>query len=640
MNSIKEKTRAALIISFVALLFATLGFAGGPIAIHSPGVPFVWGLGTFTTLPGGVPYLKDMGNLNPVLATKAQADALTDLSMTEISAVATSIMTLTAAGDIPMDITGANVISYLTVFHGAGIDVVYDVDGSVMAAIGAPGALGIGGFVFTDPVTPEIASGFAIMLGPAIAPGDVGGVFFRIVFTQEVSHAVALHHDQTNGAISFFGDNTAPGGSLAAPICPSIGGIPALADFTAMYPFADISVGGPGAAAASFDHLEDLSTLSRIYPTGTYAATTGTIVGTVFATDGVTPVNGVNVIARNTADPFADVRSAITGDLEFMPGDGFAGQYILTGLTPGANYTLAIDNQGGGAFPQPPPAAFIEEYWNGASESADPAIDDPCDFITISLAAGATFTADVIFNGGSITITVTSSLGNPTFVGPQGTNTFFSYDVTVDNNSSSILNAQIWNTITLPTGEEIGPIQFPTPRQRTFQNITVPAGGSFNQTYAFEFPPAPPPATYILNMKVGIFPNVELDRDTFAMIRSSSPSLAKTGTGGIEDWLPGTVLAEAVVPEEFVLEQNYPNPFNPSTQIRYGLTEDTHVKLSIYNTLGQEVVTLVDELQNTGFQTVSWNGTDNLGQQVSAGVYVYRLVAGNNVQIKKMTFTK
>ena len=202
------------------------------------------------------------------------------------------------------------------------------------------------------------------------------------------------------------------------------------------------------------------------------------------------------------------------------------------------------------------------------------------------------------------------------------------------------MTAQLWNTITLSVGEEIGPIQFPTPGGQTFQSISVPAGQSFNQTYAFEFPPAPAPNTYILNMKVGTFPNVQLDRENFAMIRTSSPSLAKSGTGGIEDWLPGAVTADAVVPEEFVLEQNYPNPFNPSTRIRYGLTEETHVKLSIYNTLGQEVVTLVDELQNTGFQTVSWNGTDNLGQQVSAGVYVYRLEAGNNVQIKKMTFTK
>ncbi len=398
MKSIIRKTPANVLYSLVILLSATLFIAGGPLSLHSPGVPFVWGLGTFTTLPGGVPYLKDMGDLNAVLVPKVDADALTDLSMTEISAVATSIMTLTAAGDIAMDITGANVGAYLSTFHGAGIDVIYDEDGSVMAALGVPGALGLGGITFTDAVTPEIAAGFGIMNGPAIDAGDVGGTFFRIVFTQEVAHALNLHHDQTNGAISFFGDNTAPGGTLAAPDCPSLPGVPAFADFTALYPFADISFGGPGAEAASFDHLEDLSSLSRLYPTGTYATTTGTITGTVFASDGVTPVNGVNVIARSTVDPFSDTRSAITGDLEFTPGDGFAGGFILTGLTPGVDYTLAIDNQVAGAFPQPPPAPFIEEFWNGGLESSDPVTDDPCALTTIPTGAGVTSVADIILN--------------------------------------------------------------------------------------------------------------------------------------------------------------------------------------------------------------------------------------------------
>ena len=196
------------------------------------------------------------------------------------------------------------------------------------------------------------------------------------------------------------------------------------------------------------------------------------------------------------------------------------------------------------------------------------------------------------------------------------------------------MNTQIWNTITLSIGEEIGPVQF------TPLNISVPAGGSFNQTFSFEFPPVPPPNTYIFNMKVGTFPNVPLDRDTFAMIRSSSPGLAKTGTGGIEDWLPGIVLAEAAVPEEFVLEPNYPNPFNPSTVIGYSLPENTEVTLKIYNTLGQEVATLVDGFENAGVKRVTWNGTNNAGQTVSAGVYLYKLKAGGIVQSKKMVFAK
>ena len=181
-------------------------------------------------------------------------------------------------------------------------------------------------------------------------------------------------------------------------------------------------------------------------------------------------------------------------------------------------------------------------------------------------------------------------------------------------------------------GEEVGPVGgIPV------IPISVPDGGQFSTTFSnFEFPGGLQPGNYIFNWKVGTFPNVQLDRDTFGFSKAVGPAITKAG----DDVWGLSPANEATVPDEFVLEQNYPNPFNPSTRIRYGLDAQTHVKLSIYNTLGQEVVTLVDEVQNVGFQTVSWNGTDNLGQKVSAGVYVYRLEAGNNVQIKKMTFTK
>ncbi|MGH7775366.1 MAG: carboxypeptidase-like regulatory domain-containing protein, partial [Candidatus Binatia bacterium] len=179
--------------------------------------------------------------------------------------------------------------------------------------------------------------------------------------------------------------------------CPGVG-LPTFADFTAMYPFASISPGGPGADAASIDHPEDLNSLSRFYSTADYASLTGIITGTVFLPDGVTPVNGVNVIARNVADPFLDARSTVTGDLSFVAGDAFEGTFILTGLTPGSSYTLAVDNIVAGAFPKPPAAPFTEEYWNGDLESNDPAVDDPCDIALITPAAGVPFTANIFLN--------------------------------------------------------------------------------------------------------------------------------------------------------------------------------------------------------------------------------------------------
>ncbi|MBD3377274.1 M20/M25/M40 family metallo-hydrolase [candidate division KSB1 bacterium] len=86
------------------------------------------------------------------------------------------------------------------------------------------------------------------------------------------------------------------------------------------------------------------------------------------------------------------------------------------------------------------------------------------------------------------------------------------------------------------------------------------------------------------------------------------------------------------VPEEFVLFPAYPNPFNGTTTLSYHLPAGTHVRLDVLNTQGQYVTTLVDAEQPAGTHRVIWNGNDLLGQQVSSGVYLTRLQAGENMQ--------
>ena len=90
------------------------------------------------------------------------------------------------------------------------------------------------------------------------------------------------------------------------------------------------------------------------------------------------------------------------------------------------------------------------------------------------------------------------------------------------------------------------------------------------------------------------------------------------------------------VASSFELQQNFPNPFNPATKITYDLPRGEQVILRIFNSLGQEVRTLVDHRQPAGNQSVTWDSKDNHGETVSAGVYVYRLSAGNEVQNRKM----
>jgi len=85
----------------------------------------------------------------------------------------------------------------------------------------------------------------------------------------------------------------------------------------------------------------------------------------------------------------------------------------------------------------------------------------------------------------------------------------------------------------------------------------------------------------------------------------------------------------------FKLEQNYPNPFNPTTQITYSIPVQSHVKLNIYNVLGNEVATLVDEEKPAGEYSVKFDAS-----ALSSGIYIYRLQTDYSIITKKMTFIK
>ena len=90
------------------------------------------------------------------------------------------------------------------------------------------------------------------------------------------------------------------------------------------------------------------------------------------------------------------------------------------------------------------------------------------------------------------------------------------------------------------------------------------------------------------------------------------------------------------LPQSFSLGPNYPNPFNPSTIIPYQLPAAAPVRLEVFNLLGQRIATLVDRQQPAGFHTAAWNANNAAGQAVAAGVYLYRLQAGDQQQTKRM----
>lgn len=93
-------------------------------------------------------------------------------------------------------------------------------------------------------------------------------------------------------------------------------------------------------------------------------------------------------------------------------------------------------------------------------------------------------------------------------------------------------------------------------------------------------------------------------------------------------------------PEDFDLAQNMPNPFNPSTTISYEVPESGAVKLVVYNLLGQQVRTLVNDEIEAGYHSVAWDGADEFGRQVASGIYIYRMNAGDFTATKRMMFLK
>jgi hypothetical protein len=89
------------------------------------------------------------------------------------------------------------------------------------------------------------------------------------------------------------------------------------------------------------------------------------------------------------------------------------------------------------------------------------------------------------------------------------------------------------------------------------------------------------------------------------------------------------------LPKDYQLFQNYPNPFNPTTNIRYQITKNNLITIKVYDLLGKEIETLVNQKQTPGIYEVQFNGSN-----LSSGVYFYRIQSGDFMQTKKMLLIK
>ena len=104
---------------------------------------------------------------------------------------------------------------------------------------------------------------------------------------------------------------------------------------------------------------------------------------------------------------------------------------------------------------------------------------------------------------------------------------------------------------------------------------------------------------------------------------------------------PGlAIVVTGQIPTTYSLKQNYPNPFNPVTRISFDIPEVTNITLRIYDLLGRNVMTLVDEQMEPGYYVTVWDGKNNMGARVASGVYIYHLVTQKFISMKKMVLLR
>ena len=168
--------------------------------------------------------------------------------------------------------------------------------------------------------------------------------------------------------------------------------------------------------------------------------------------------------------------------------------------------------------------------------------------------------------------------------------------------------------------------------------VEVNVGGVWTSVSNLTFSPSYPGSNFV-NYETFEINFDPITGDGIRIIGSPTGSAQYIGVGELRVFANGTTGnggGESYVPKDFKLQQNYPNPFNPETTIKYFLPEKSHVDLSVYNLLGEKVATLANGVQPAGASpaiTFSANG-------LPAGIYIYRLIANNFTEVKKMVLLK
>ena len=397
--------RTALALVALSVLLAPQVYADGPLIVD-PNTRTGFHFGS-----DPVPIYYDLGNLGVawdystptptqvVYGNKVGAH-LVRQGFAEWSGVATSSLRTDVKGNFSLkglpDIDNSNVNRIIGTSNGRGIYVIFDADGSILQNfLGAPdGVLGVSSPQFAIEGTTIITESWVVLNGSVIDPHDAGGASFQGVATHEFGHSLGLAHSQVNGAAIFYNDGAGPNSCTALPYA----GSPTRADVETMYPYIDPTpVTGTGAAQGRVQTLDAMAGISDLYPGPHWPEAYGTIEGKVYDINGRTELTGVNVIARNLADPYEGATSALSGQLTqgLLGPDG---SFVIHGLKPGQQYVLYVDAIMAGGFPTPPLWFLPGKERFYSRESPDGAGQfNPCRYSVVTAQAGGVMHAPIKF---------------------------------------------------------------------------------------------------------------------------------------------------------------------------------------------------------------------------------------------------